>query len=199
MKGGQFKPAASGSYASWQLPTGNTLWVGRISARYHRRAVTGAAASVSVRIFPAPRPPHDRYFCCTRCPRKPDGCSQPHRRRPRDCQTRSDSCRNVWPTSTATAAARVPRFGGRATAMGFLWWCRIGEKESRQKSCRKFSRKVRAQESEASGERARHFGGHMLIESNHKGTKISFKFASPQNAPSEPEDIVPQEDTAQPA
>jgi signal transduction histidine kinase len=73
------------------------------------------------------------------------------------------------------------------------------EKESRQKSCRKFSRKVRAQESEASGERARHFGGHMLIESNHKGTKISFKFASPQNAPSEPEDIVPQEDTAQPA
>jgi two-component system NarL family sensor kinase len=48
-------------------------------------------------------------------------------------------------------------------------------------------------------ERARHFGGHMLIESNHKGTKISFKFPSPKNATSEPEDVVPQEDTAQPA
>jgi hypothetical protein len=48
-------------------------------------------------------------------------------------------------------------------------------------------------------ERARHFGGHMLIESNHKGTKISFKSASPKHAPSEPEDVARQEDTAQPA
>jgi signal transduction histidine kinase len=48
-------------------------------------------------------------------------------------------------------------------------------------------------------ERARHFGGHMLMESSHTGTKISFKFASPKYAPSEAQDVVPQEDTAQPA
>jgi PAS domain S-box-containing protein len=33
-------------------------------------------------------------------------------------------------------------------------------------------------------ERARHFGGHMLIESNHNGTKISFKFPPDQDGTS---------------
>jgi len=40
-------------------------------------------------------------------------------------------------------------------------------------------------------ERARHFGGHMLIESNHKGTKISFNFPL-KNSSSKHEDITPQ-------
>jgi signal transduction histidine kinase len=48
-------------------------------------------------------------------------------------------------------------------------------------------------------ERARHFGGHMLIESNHKGTKISFKFPTPKNAAYEREESLAQQDTAQPA
>jgi PAS domain S-box-containing protein len=46
-------------------------------------------------------------------------------------------------------------------------------------------------------ERARHFGGHMLIESNHKGTKISFKFPS-RSGPSKLESIVQQDHIVQP-
>jgi signal transduction histidine kinase len=41
-------------------------------------------------------------------------------------------------------------------------------------------------------ERARHFGGYMMIESNHKGTKISFKFPS-RNAASERAGALPQD------
>ncbi len=41
-------------------------------------------------------------------------------------------------------------------------------------------------------ERARHFGGHMMIESNHKGTKISFQFPVSKIAPKQDEPI-PQE------
>ena len=41
-------------------------------------------------------------------------------------------------------------------------------------------------------ERARHFGGHMMIESNQKGTKISFQFPVASNA-SQPAEPVPQE------
>jgi two-component system NarL family sensor kinase len=47
-------------------------------------------------------------------------------------------------------------------------------------------------------ERARHFGGHMLIESNHKGTKISFKFPFPRNDPSKREIVVQQARVVQP-
>ena len=51
-------------------------------------------------------------------------------------------------------------------------------------------------------ERARHFGGHMMIESNHKGTKISFQFpASNQGsnvARSRRDDIGQQPSDAQP-
>lgn len=48
-------------------------------------------------------------------------------------------------------------------------------------------------------ERARHFGGHMLIESNHKGTKIAFKFPLPKNTVSGRNDVAQKEDTPQPA
>ncbi len=41
-------------------------------------------------------------------------------------------------------------------------------------------------------ERARHFGGHMMIESNQKGTKISFQFPVASNA-SQTAEPVPQE------
>ncbi len=47
-------------------------------------------------------------------------------------------------------------------------------------------------------ERARHFGGHMMIESNKNGTKISFQFPTPKNPRSEPA-TLPQENTVQPA
>jgi signal transduction histidine kinase len=46
-------------------------------------------------------------------------------------------------------------------------------------------------------ERARHFGGQMLIESNHKGTKISFKFPT-RNASSKIESVVQQDHIVQP-
>ena len=48
-------------------------------------------------------------------------------------------------------------------------------------------------------ERARHFGGHMMIESNKNGTKISFQFPAPTNPRPKPDDAVPQENTVQPA
>ena len=47
-------------------------------------------------------------------------------------------------------------------------------------------------------ERARHFGGHMMIESNYKGTKISFKFPLSQNTPSEHDNAVRPDRTVQP-
>jgi PAS domain S-box-containing protein len=47
-------------------------------------------------------------------------------------------------------------------------------------------------------ERARHFGGHMMIESNKNGTKISFQFPAPTKSRSNP-DTLPQENTVQPA
>jgi PAS domain S-box-containing protein len=48
-------------------------------------------------------------------------------------------------------------------------------------------------------ERARHFGGHMMIESNHKGTKIAFKFPLSKDVASEPDDAAHPEKTVQPA
>jgi PAS domain S-box-containing protein len=48
-------------------------------------------------------------------------------------------------------------------------------------------------------ERARHFGGHMMIESNQKGTKIAFNFPLPKHASSERDNPAPRENTAQPA
>ena len=48
-------------------------------------------------------------------------------------------------------------------------------------------------------ERARHFGGHMLIESNHKGTKISFQFPISKNTPSEHDSSVRPDLIVQPA
>jgi two-component system NarL family sensor kinase len=48
-------------------------------------------------------------------------------------------------------------------------------------------------------ERARHFGGHMLIESNQKGTRISFKFPCSNHAPAKPDDVAQPENVAQPA
>jgi len=48
-------------------------------------------------------------------------------------------------------------------------------------------------------ERARHFGGHMMIESNQKGTKITFKFPLPKHAGSEQDNPLPRENTVQPA
>ena len=47
-------------------------------------------------------------------------------------------------------------------------------------------------------ERTRHFGGHMLIESNSKGTKISFKFPFPKNAPAQRETLAPRDRAVQP-
>jgi signal transduction histidine kinase len=47
-------------------------------------------------------------------------------------------------------------------------------------------------------ERARHFGGHMMIESNKNGTRISFQFPTPRNLRSTPA-TLPQENTVQPA
>jgi two-component system NarL family sensor kinase len=47
-------------------------------------------------------------------------------------------------------------------------------------------------------ERARHFGGHMLIESNSKGTKISFKFPFPKNAPARLENFAKPDRVVQP-
>ncbi len=47
-------------------------------------------------------------------------------------------------------------------------------------------------------ERARHFGGHMMIESNKNGTRISFQFPTPRNPRSTPA-TLPQENTVQPA
>jgi signal transduction histidine kinase len=48
-------------------------------------------------------------------------------------------------------------------------------------------------------ERARHFGGHMMIESNQKGTKIAFQFPLPKHAGSERNNPAPRENTVQPA
>jgi signal transduction histidine kinase len=48
-------------------------------------------------------------------------------------------------------------------------------------------------------ERARHFGGHMMIESNQKGTKITFKFPLPKHPGSERDNPLPRENTVQPA
>jgi PAS domain S-box-containing protein len=48
-------------------------------------------------------------------------------------------------------------------------------------------------------ERTRHFGGHMLIESNQKGTRISFKFPCSNHAPAKPDDVVQPENVAQSA
>jgi signal transduction histidine kinase len=48
-------------------------------------------------------------------------------------------------------------------------------------------------------ERARHFGGHMMIESSCKGTKISFQFPLSGNATAQPADIRDQENSNQPA
>ncbi len=50
-------------------------------------------------------------------------------------------------------------------------------------------------------ERARHFGGHMMIESNKNGTKISFQFPAPKHSRSRPATPAapPQENTVQPA
>jgi len=42
-------------------------------------------------------------------------------------------------------------------------------------------------------ERARHFGGHMLIESNHNGTKISFKFPSDKDGTPKRKNSVQQD------
>ena len=47
-------------------------------------------------------------------------------------------------------------------------------------------------------ERARHFGGHMLIESNSKGTRISFKFPFSKNPPARLEALAPQDRVVQP-
>ena len=44
-------------------------------------------------------------------------------------------------------------------------------------------------------ERARHFGGHMLIESNHKGTKISFRFPFAKKVPAKQDGIVQPDST----
>ena len=41
-------------------------------------------------------------------------------------------------------------------------------------------------------DRVRHFGGQMDIESNSEGTKISFKFPLPKDAPAKREQIVRQ-------
>ena len=48
-------------------------------------------------------------------------------------------------------------------------------------------------------ERARHFGGHMMIESSQKGTRISFQFPPSANSASKSENVVDQESTDQPA
>jgi len=48
-------------------------------------------------------------------------------------------------------------------------------------------------------ERARHFGGHMMIESNQKGTRISFQFPPSANSTPKSENVVDQESTDQPA
>lgn len=47
-------------------------------------------------------------------------------------------------------------------------------------------------------ERARHFGGHMMIESNHKGTKISFQFPLSENSPAQPNETSDQENSNEP-
>ena len=48
-------------------------------------------------------------------------------------------------------------------------------------------------------ERARHFGGHMMIESNQKGTRIVFQFPIPKLADPEREETARRENTVQPA
>ncbi len=48
-------------------------------------------------------------------------------------------------------------------------------------------------------ERARHFGGHMMIESNQKGTRISFQFPLSAKSASKFENVVDRESTDQPA
>jgi signal transduction histidine kinase len=47
-------------------------------------------------------------------------------------------------------------------------------------------------------ERSRHFGGHMMIESNHKGTKISFQFPVSGNSPAQPNEASDQENSNEP-
>jgi PAS domain S-box-containing protein len=48
-------------------------------------------------------------------------------------------------------------------------------------------------------ERARHFGGHMLIESNHKGTKVSFQFPRARTDLPKKDANASHEDNPQPA
>ncbi|HEY6370377.1 MAG TPA: ATP-binding protein [Candidatus Sulfotelmatobacter sp.] len=48
-------------------------------------------------------------------------------------------------------------------------------------------------------ERARHFGGHMMIESNQRGTKISFQFPLSANSSSKTDSTVDLENSDQPA
>ena len=48
-------------------------------------------------------------------------------------------------------------------------------------------------------ERTRHFGGHMMIESNQRGTKITFKFSLPKHPGSEQDSPIPRENTVLPA
>ncbi len=47
-------------------------------------------------------------------------------------------------------------------------------------------------------ERSRHFGGHMMIESNHKGTKISFQFPLSENSPAQPNEARDHENSNEP-
>jgi len=47
-------------------------------------------------------------------------------------------------------------------------------------------------------ERARHFGGHMMIESSCTGTKISFQFPLPGNSPAQPNQARDQENSNEP-
>jgi len=47
-------------------------------------------------------------------------------------------------------------------------------------------------------ERARHFGGHMMIESSCKGTKISFQFSLSGNSPAQPNEARDQKNSNEP-